>query len=276
MRRSVFAAAFVFLVLAFAILLGAEEIRFEGNFIQGGLVRGAAPPGTVIALDGRQLRLSPEGHFVFGFGRDAPLEAVLVVSYPDGKQETRSLAIAARDYRIQHIDGLPEKMVTPPPEILNRIRDEGAKVRQARAFDTADMHVFAPFVWPARGPISGIYGSQRILNGEPRQPHFGVDIAAPSGTPVRAPAGGEIRLAEPDLYYSGGTVILDHGHGLSSSFLHLSRVDVAVGQQVVQGELIGAIGATGRVTGAHLDWRMDWFERRLDPALLVGPQELKE
>lgn len=244
--------------------------------MQGGLVRGGAPPGTAITLDGRHLRVSPEGYFAFGFGRDAPPEAVLVVSYPGGEQETRSLAIAPRDYRIQHIDGLPKKMVTPPPEILKRIREEGAKVREARAFDTADMDLFAPFVWPARGPISGVYGSQRILNGEPRRPHFGVDIAAPTGTPVRAPAGGGIRLAEPGLYYSGGTVILDHGHGLSSSFLHMSRVDVAVGQQVAQGEVIGAIGATGRVTGAHLDWRMNWFERRLDPALLVGPQEPQE
>ena len=273
MRRSVVATAFVLFVLAFSVPLDAEEIQLEGRFIQGGLVRGAAPPETSIMLDGRQLRLSPEGYFVFGFGRDALPRAVLVVSYPEGRQEARSLAIAARDYRIQHIDGLPEKLVTPPPEIFNRIREEGAKVSQARAFDTAEMHVFAPFIWPARGPISGVYGSQRILNGKPRQPHFGVDIAAPTGTPVRAPAGGEIRLAETDLYYSGGTVILDHGHGLSSSFLHLSRVDVAVGQQVVQGELIGEIGATGRVTGAHLDWRMNWFERRLDPAFLVGPQE---
>jgi len=275
-RRSVVAAVFIFLVSVFAMPLGAKEIRLEGSFVQGGLVRGAAPPATAITLDGRQLRLSPEGYFVFGFGRDAPPEAVLVIDYLGGKRETRSLAIAARYYRIQRIDGLPDKLVIPPPEILNRIRKEGAKVRQARAFDTADMDLFAPFVWPARGRISGVYGSQRILNGEPRQPHFGVDIAAPIGTPVRAPAGGEIRLAEPDLYYSGGTVILDHGHGLSSSFLHLSRVDVATGQQVAQGEMIGAIGATGRVTGAHLDWRMNWFDQRLDPALLVGPQEPQE
>ena len=219
------------------------------------------------------MRLSPEGFFVFGFGRDAAGEAVLIITYPGGEEETRRFAIASRQYDIQHIEGLPQKMVTPPPELLARIREEGAIVRAARAFDTAETHLFAPFAWPARGPISGVYGSQRVLNGEPRQPHFGVDIAAPEGTPVRAPAGGEIRLAEVDLYYSGGTVILDHGHGLSSTFLHMSRVDVAVGQRVAQGEVIGAIGATGRVTGAHLDWRMNWFERRLDPALLVEPED---
>ena len=266
MKRSTFSVVLGFLVLVFALPLGAGEIRLDGDFIQGGLVRGWAPPGAAITLDGRKLRLSPEGLFIFGFGRDAAREAVLVVSYPGGEQEARNLSIAAREYRIQRIDGLPKKMVTPPPELLVRIREEGAKVREARAFDTAELDLFVPFAWPAQGPISGVYGSQRILNGEPRQP-------ASTGTPVRAPAGGKIRLAEPDLYYSGGTVILDHGHGLSSSLLHMSRIDVEVGQRVAQGEVIGAIGATGRVTGAHLDWRMNWFERRLDPALLVEPQK---
>lgn len=273
MSRAQFVPTFVLLVLAFALPLGAGEIRLDGDFIQGGLVRGVAPPGSAITLDGRRLRLSPEGIFVFGFGRDAAPEAVLVVAYPGGEEETRRLAIASRTYRIQRIEGLPEKMVTPPPELSARIREEGANVHAARAFDMAETFFAASFAWPARGSISGVYGSQRILNGEPRQPHFGVDIAAPLGTPVRAPAGGEIRLAEPDLYYSGGTVILDHGHGLSSSFLHMSRVDVSVGQLVAQGDVIGAIGATGRVTGAHLDWRINWFERRLDPALLVAPQD---
>jgi murein DD-endopeptidase MepM/ murein hydrolase activator NlpD len=266
-----FACVFVF--VAFIAPLGAEEIRLGGDFIQGGMVRGVAPPGAAISLDGRSLRLSPDGFFVFGFGRDAAPEAELVVIFAGGSEETRRLAIASRDYDIQHIEGLPKKMVTPPPELLDRIRAEGAKVRAARAFDTAAVFFNAQFEWPARGPISSVYGSQRILNGEPRQPHFGVDIVAPEGTPVRAPAGGDIRLAEPALYYSGGTVILDHGHGLSSSFLHMSRVDVVVGQQVAQGDVIGAIGATGRVTGAHLDWRINWFEQRLDAALLVAPRE---
>lgn len=270
MRR--FILAFAFALLIFVPPLGAEEIRLDGEFVQGGLVRGVAPAGTMITLNGRTVRISPEGHFVFGFGRDASPASELVLIHPGGDQETRILNILSRQYDIQRIEGLPKKMVTPLPETLERIRAEGAKVRGARAFDTAEIHFAAPFVWPAQGRISGVYGSQRILNGKPRQPHYGVDVAAPTGTPVYAPAGGEIRLAEPDLYYSGGTIILDHGHGLSSSFLHMSRVDVAVGQQVAQGEVIGAIGATGRVTGAHLDWRMNWFEQRVDPALLVGAQ----
>ena len=271
MKRLVF--VFVVLLFAAARPLGALEVRLDGNFIQGGLVFGAAPPGSSVAFDGRELRLSPDGEFVFGFGRDAGPEAMLTIVTPGGGEETRHLAIATRDYKIQRIEGLPQKMVTPPEEVLARIRADGARVRAARAVDMAETHFAGGFIWPAEGPISGVYGSQRILNGEPRQPHFGVDIAAPTGTPVHAPAGGEIRLAEPDLYYSGGTIILDHGHGLSSSFLHMSRVDVVVGQRVVQGEVIGAIGATGRVTGAHLDWRMNWFDRRVDPALLVEPRE---
>ena len=272
MRHLALLIAFAFTYLILLPQPAAEEIRLDGEVMQGGMVRGSAVLGTVITLDGRALRLSPAGHFVFGFGRDALPEAELMAVHPDGKEETRTLTIRAREYDIQRIEGLPQKMVTPPAETLARIRAESAKVRAARDIDSAEIHFSVPFIWPAKGRISGVYGSQRILNGEPRQPHFGVDVAAPTGTPVHAPAAGEIRLAELDLYYSGGTIILDHGHGLSSSFLHMSRVDVVVGQQVAQGEVIGAIGATGRVTGAHLDWRMNWFEQRLDPALLVAAQ----
>ncbi len=257
------------LLFAAALPLGAKEIRLEGNFVQGGLVFGTTQPDSLVSLDGRVLRLSPNGVFVFGFGRDAAPDAALQVIKPDGSQSVRKLAIARRDYDIQRIDGLPPKMVTPPEEVLQRIREEGARVRNARGFDMAESFFKEAFIWPAEGRISGVYGSQRILNGEPRQPHFGIDIAATTGTLVIAPAGGEIRLAEPDLYFSGGTIILDHGHGLSSSFLHMSRIDVAIGQRVVQGEVIGTVGATGRVTGAHLDWRMNWFDRRVDPAMLI-------
>lgn len=264
---------FVFFVLLFAtsLPLGAEEIRLDGDFVQGGLVFGATRPDSSVFLDGRALRLSPDGFFVFGFDRNATPDAVLQIIKPNGAEVLRELVIAKRDYDIQRIDGLPPKMVTPPEEVLQRIREEGVWVRTARAFDVAGNFFKEVFIWPAEGRISGVYGSQRILNGEPRQPHFGIDIAAPIGTPVIAPASGKIRLAEPDLYFSGGTIILDHGHGLSSSFLHMSRIDVAVGQGVVQGEVIGAVGATGRVTGAHLDWRMNWFERRVDPALVIEP-----
>jgi murein DD-endopeptidase MepM/ murein hydrolase activator NlpD len=195
----------------------------------------------------------------------------LAVIHPDGTREERDLAVTRREYRIQRIDGLPPAKVTPREKDLARIRAEAARVKAVRSHDDARTDFLTGFLWPARGRISGVYGSQRILNGQPRRPHFGVDVAAPVGTAVRAPADGVITLAEPDLYFSGGTVILDHGHGLSSSFLHLSAIHVKEGQRVRQGGLIGEIGATGRVTGPHLDWRMNLFDARIDPQRLVDP-----
>jgi murein DD-endopeptidase MepM/ murein hydrolase activator NlpD len=254
----------------------AGEASLEGEFVQGGLVEGVAPPGTRVLLNDAPVRVSPGGLFLLGFGREAAGEAVVAFEYPDGSREQRRLEIGQREYEIQRVDGLPPRMVTPPEEVLARIREEAAQIRRARARDTALTDFRDGFAWPALGRISGVYGSQRILNGEPRQPHYGLDIAAPVGTPVIAPAPGTVVLAEPDMYYSGGTLMIDHGHGLISAFLHLSRIDVAAGQRVRRGERIGAIGATGRVTGAHLDWRINWFEERLDPALLVGPMPTQQ
>jgi murein DD-endopeptidase MepM/ murein hydrolase activator NlpD len=165
--------------------------------------------------------------------------------------------------------------VTPPPERLERIRRERKLVGAAKARHLSRpdllLDALAGFEWPAVGPISGVYGSQRIYNGTPRSPHYGVDVAMPTGTPVYAPSAGVVTLAEPDLFYSGGTIILDHGFRLSSSFLHLSKLHVEVGQEVNQGDLIAEIGASGRATGAHLDWRMSWRDQRIDPQLLAPP-----
>jgi murein DD-endopeptidase MepM/ murein hydrolase activator NlpD len=166
---------------------------------------------------------------------------------------------------------LPPDKVTPPSSLLDRIRRENAWVDEARRRDIPQTYFLSGFAWPVTGRISGVYGSQRILNGEPRQPHYGVDIAAPVGTPVRAPADGVVTLAEPNLYYTGVTLIIDHGYRLSSTLMHLSRLHVKVGQQVRKGEVVAAVGASGRVTGPHLDWRMNWREARIDPALLVPP-----
>ena len=259
------------LLLVLALPAGAGQLGLEGNFQQGGLVLGSTDPGARVTLDGKPVRVSPSGRFLLGFGRDAPAEARLAVAYPDGSSETRRLAIAQRDYDVQRIDGLPPKMVTPPAEVLARIGRENARIAEARAHDRPEALFERGFRWPARGRISGVYGSQRVLNGEPRRPHYGIDIAAPTGTPVIAPSDGVVALAEDDLYYTGGTIILDHGHGLSSAFLHLSEVQVAPGERVAQGQQIGTVGATGRATGPHLDWRINWFSERLDPALLVGP-----
>lgn len=253
------------------ISAAAAATTLDGNFTQGGLVIGRTAPGSSVALDGRAVRVAPDGLFVLGFHRDAPPGAELVVTTPDRGVERRSLAIAPRSYDIQRIDGLPPRMVTPPAEVLERIKRENARIAALREVDRPEPMFRSGFAWPATGRISGVYGSQRILNGEAKQPHYGVDIAAPVGTPIKAPADGVVVLAEVDLYYTGGTVILDHGHGLSSAFLHMSSVAVKAGDRLRQGDVLGALGATGRVTGPHLDWRMNWFDARIDPQLLVPP-----
>lgn len=263
------------LLVLFAVLFlvpaARAEITLSGSFTQGGIVFGRTDPGTRLALDGIPVRVDPDGAFVFGFHRDAPPAAELVITAPDGSVERRNLEVAARTYEVQRIDGLPANMVTPPKDVLDRIRRDAAQVRAARATDRPVADFRSGFVWPATGVITGVYGSQRILNGEPRQPHYGIDIAAPTGTPVVAPADGEVTLAATDHYYTGGTLILDHGHGLSSTFIHLDTVTVAVGDRVAQGAPIGTVGASGRATGPHLDWRINWFDRRLDPAYVVPP-----
>jgi len=215
--------------------------------------------------------VTPDGRFIFGFGRDAPPLARLTVTLPDGKVDERELQIAQRDYDIQRIDGIAKDYVSPPAEVLARIRADSEAAAKARSADRAETDFDSGFAWPVLGPISGVYGSQRILNGEPRQPHFGVDVAGPVGTPVRAPADGVVTLAHPDMYFSGATLIIDHGFGLSSSFLHLEKILVSEGQVVRRGEVVALMGKSGRVTGAHLDWRMNWRDERIDPALLVPP-----
>lgn len=246
------------------------QLRLEGRFAQGGLVVGYAAPGARVQQDGRELRVSPRGEFLLGFDRDAPGSSEVVVTTPDGAVERRALSIASRSYDIQRIDGLPPRQVTPTAADLKRIERDNALLAEARARDDPRTDFLAGFHWPAQGRISGVYGSQRVLNGEPRRPHYGVDVAAPVGTPVRAPAPGLVTLAHPDMFFSGGTLIVDHGHGLSSSFLHLSKIHVRKGEHVEAGQLIAEIGATGRVSGAHLDWRMNLRGAHVDPQLLVG------
>jgi murein DD-endopeptidase MepM/ murein hydrolase activator NlpD len=235
------------------------------------LVIGHAAPGSRIHLDGRAIKQRPDGRFLIGFGRKAKATAVLVVRFQDGTITRRTLTIAARRYRTQRITGLPPKMVTPPAKVLARIRAEGKVIRAARLTDTARPLFDSGFMWPAKGRISGVYGSQRILNGKPRRPHYGVDVAAPKGTPVRAAAAGIVRIAQTDMYYTGGTVLIDHGYGLNSVYSHLAKVTVSAGVAVRKGQVIGTVGATGRATGVHLDWRVNLFLTRLDPALLVPP-----
>ena len=270
------------LVAGLALVLGLAEVdgakaaglQLDGRPVQGGLVHGQMAPGGAVWLDGRELRVDTDGRFVFGFGRDAPAAAELVVRGPDGNQERHRLEVAARAYRIQRIDGLPPRQVTPSETDLARIEAEAERIEAARGRDS-DVRGFTESpAWPARGRISGIYGSQRILNGEPRSPHRGLDIAAPPGSAVGAMASGVVSLAEPDMYFTGGTVIIDHGHGLHSIYGHLREVTVEVGQRLGRGDRLGTVGMTGRATGPHLHWGVYWFEHAVDPALLVGPEAL--
>lgn len=249
----------------------AGALALDGALEQGGLVHGRTEPGARVTLDGRAVRVAPDGGFIFGFGRDAPGQARLDVVFADGSSTHRDLKVAARQYDIQRINGLPAQQVTPDAATLERIKREQVEINAARAVDSGLPFFERAFVWPAVGPISGVYGSQRILNGEPRAPHMGLDIAAPRGSPVLAADAGTVTLAERDLFFTGGTVIIDHGYGLATTYQHMDRIDVTVGQKVAAGQPIGIVGATGRVTGPHLHWALNWYEVRLDPALVMGP-----
>ncbi|MEO5338494.1 MAG: M23 family metallopeptidase [Magnetospirillum sp. WYHS-4] len=257
-------------LLVLALPVPAAGLTLDGPLTQGGLVVGRAPPGTRVTLDGAPVRVSQDGLFLLGFGRDAPARAELSLTGPDGRTETRDLKVAAREYPVQRIEGLPEKKVSPPPEDLERIRRESAQVAEARKADTARPFFGDGFVWPADGVVSGVFGSQRILNGKPRAPHNGVDIAASTGTPVRAMGAGIVRLAHPDMLLTGRTLMIDHGHGLTSVYLHLEDIRVAEGREVAKGTVIGSVGKSGRATGPHLHWGVNLFATALDPVLVVA------
>ena len=239
--------------------------------MQGALVKGLAQPGCIVEVSGRTLRVSADGRFVFGVGRDAAGPLPVRITWPDGAIEQVNLPITPRMWKIENITGVPEKTVNPPPEIAARIEREQAEVGAVRTRDDDRNDFDMAFIWPTTGRISGVYGSQRIYNGTPKSPHSGVDVAASKGTPLKAPAAGIVTFANPGLYLTGGTVLIDHGHGLNSNFLHLSRIDVKVGQRVEQGQVFGLVGATGRATGPHMHWGMNWFDVRIDPQLLVDP-----
>jgi murein DD-endopeptidase MepM/ murein hydrolase activator NlpD len=239
-----------------------------GEMTQGSLIRGKTQPEAKIWLNSQVIMVSDSGSFVFGFGRDAAAEQLLEWQI-NGIKQALPLSIRVREYKIDRIEGVAQKYVSPPEEVLARIGQENRAIARARATRSTLTDFLDDFVLPAQGRISGVYGSQRVFNGEPKRPHFGLDLANEVGTPVIAPAGGIVTLAHDDMYYSGGTLLMDHGFGVSSTFIHLSKIHVQEGQRVEKGTLIGEIGATGRVTGPHLDWRINWYKERLDPALLL-------
>lgn len=239
---------------------------------QGDLVVAQVAPGSEVSVDGRAVRVSPQGWYAYGIGRDATAAVAIRIVAPDGSAAWQQVAVLVREWPIERVQGVPEATVNPPPAIAARIAREQARVTAARTRDDPRADFSRGFIWPIAGRISGHFGSQRIYNGSPRAPHSGVDVAAHSGTPVHAPAAGIVTFADPALYLTGGTVLLDHGQGVSSSFLHLSRIDVKVGDVVAQDQVIGAVGATGRATGPHLHWGLNWFDVRLDPESLGARQ----
>lgn len=267
------AAMLLFSQAYFTPVNAAPAPKLQGDVVQGAMVVGKAAANARVWLNDSELQVSTAGHFVFGIGKDDVGAVQLRVAYGNGAQWQQEFAIAEREFAIQRVDGLPQRTVTPNPEVQALIRADNAKIGAARNVVSERLNFSEGFIWPAAGRISGVYGSQRILNGNPSAPHWGLDIAAPTGTPVYAPAGGEVRLTAADMVLSGGTIIIDHGHNIFSSFLHLHEIHVAEGQIVTTGDLIGEIGATGRATGPHLDWRMNWGGVRVDPQLLVPSPE---
>lgn len=276
MRRT-FMPALGILLAPMAMLPGAAvgqdavdtRTAFPATASQGALVIGKVPPGSQVTYADRSLRVSDYGSVVFGIGRDQAGPLQVRITGTDGTTQTVSIAVTPRDWPVERVNGVPPKTVSPPPAIAERIKREQAQVTAARSRDDARTDFAQAFVWPVQGRISGRFGNARVYNGQPGSGHSGMDIAAPTGTPVKAPAAGVVTFAAPNLYLTGGTLLLDHGYGVSSNFLHLSRIDVKVGDRVEQGQIIAAVGATGRATGPHLHWGMNWFDTRVDPLLVL-------
>ncbi len=247
----------------------SDRVIFPASTSQGSMVIGKVPTGSKVEFAGRRLRVTAYGTVAFGVGRDEQGPLQVAVTVAGGRTQTVAIAVTPRDWPIERVNGVPPKTVDPPPEIAERIRREQAAVAVVRERDDDRTDFTEAFIRPVEGRISGRFGNQRIYNGSPRAAHSGMDIAAPKGTAVKAPASGIVTFANADLYLTGGTVVIDHGFGFSSNFLHLSRLDVKVGEVVDQGQIIGAVGATGRATGPHLHWGMNWFEVRIDPQLVL-------
>lgn len=262
--------AFLWSLLLSFVSLQAVGLELRGSWQQGGVIIGKVPTGSLVEYRGKRLMLSAQGEFVIGLGRDAANRASLTLIDEQGQRSEHSFAVKQRSYNIQRVTGVPQQTVEPDPQQVERARREAQMAADARKGNLPLPFFAQEFMWPLIGPITGVYGSQRIYNGVPNSPHYGVDIARPVGAVVNAPAGGVVTLVHPDMFFSGGTLIIDHGHGLSSTFIHLSEILVKKGDEITQGQDIAKVGKTGRATGPHLDWRMNWFEERVDPQLLVG------
>ena len=259
----------LFFLIIFLISAHSNAIEFEGKFLQGHFIVGITNPSAKIIIDKKEVKVSNDGYFVFGIDRDRKFD-LTITKIQNGKKEKIIKKVLKRKYNIQRIDGLEESKVTPPESVYKRIKDENNKIGKARSINS-DLPFFKnQFIMPVEGIISGVYGSQRILNGKPKWPHYGIDIAAKQGTMIKSSGSGTVTMAEDDLYYTGGTIIMDHGHGISTINSHLENVMVTVGDKINQGDIIGTVGSTGRSTGPHLDFRINWFQTRLDPMSVLN------
>ncbi len=257
--------SFFFFIIS-STLIAAE---FIGKFEQGSFILGKTRPGSKVSIDKRDIKITKDGFFVFGLDRDRKNDVTIRI-IKDGKLETIYKKVLKRVYKIQRIDGLPPKQVTPPPEVYERIKKDNKLIGKARSINSSYDFFKEKFIYPLdKYIVTGVYGSQRILNGKPRRPHYGIDFHAPEGTPVKAMMDGEVTLVEKDMYFTGGTIIFDHGHGVSTLYMHMRDIKVKLGQKIKKGEIVGTLGQTGRATGPHLDIRLNWFDIKLDPASIL-------
>ena len=248
----------------------SQAVEFIGDFKQGSFILGKTDPNSKVFVDNKKIRVSKDGYFAFGLDRDRKNNVLIKVR---NKEETKLFEkkVFKRKYKIQRIDGLPSKQVTPPPEVYDRIKKDNVLIGKARAINSKLDFFRNKFIYPIdKYIITGVYGSQRILNGKPRRPHYGIDFHAPEGTPVKSMMDGIVTLVENDMYFTGGTIIFDHGHGISTLFMHMKDINVKVGQKVTRGEIVGTLGQSGRATGPHLDIRLNWFEVKLDPMTILN------
>jgi murein DD-endopeptidase MepM/ murein hydrolase activator NlpD len=265
------------LLTLFSVLCLAEKqdkdlfqfLNIKGELTQGSAITGQLPIGAKLLVNNKKILATDAGKFFVGFGRDADLNQTVHLTTNSGEVYIDTFNLVAREYKLQKVNGVPQKTVSPNKKNLKRISQENAQVKQAREVVSSKPYFLEKFIAPMAGPITGVYGSQRIYNGVPKRPHYGVDYAGPVGALVYAPASGVVSLAHPDMFYSGGTLIIDHGFGVSSSFLHLSEIIVTEGQQIKQGDPIAKVGKGGRASGPHLDWRMNWFDVRIDPLKVI-------
>ena len=259
-----------YLLVSIFIFSNSLAVEFNGKFMQGHFIVGQTETNSKIYIDRKEVKVSKDGFFVFGIDRDRKFDLV-VTKILNGKTEKITKKIYKRKYQIQRIDGLDEKKVTPPEEVYNRLKEENNRIGKARAIDTDLIYFKDKFITPVDNAIiTGVYGSQRILNGKPRWPHYGLDYAQKTGTPIKAMLSGVVTLAEKDLYYTGATLVFDHGHGISTLYMHMNEIFVEMGQEVKKGDIIGTVGKSGRATGPHLDVRLNWFDVKLDPGSVLN------